>query len=83
MRDETTNTTAAGIDDRNYWVLEHSSRAVNAETLDESEAMWVRHAAYTCGSESNAGQVRSRIEREWIVPGYVVKHRFELRNVRS
>lgn len=71
------------IDDRNYWIIEHSSRSVDAATLDESESIWVRHAAYTMPTEQSCWSRASEIEREWIVPGYVTTHRFEVRNVRS
>ena len=70
------------VDDRNYWILEHSSRSFRPGS--EAEAMWVFHNAYTMPNEQSAMEQRDLIEREWVLPeGWVTEHRFGLRHVVS
>jgi hypothetical protein len=75
-------TSSEQVDDRNYWILEHSSRSFRPG--NEAEAMWVFHTAYTMPDERRAMETRARIEREWAPPaGWITEHRFSLRQVAS
>ena len=70
------------VDDRNYWILEHSSRSFRPG--NEAEAMWVIHNAYTMPNERLAMEQQARIEAEWVLPeGWVTEHRFGLRHIVS
>lgn len=75
-------TTIDAVNDRDYWILEHSSRCYRPGC--ESDAMWVRHDAYTMPSEQHAVLHAAQIESEWSVPaGWVADHRFSVRRVAS
>jgi hypothetical protein len=73
-------TSSEQVDDRNYWILEHSSRSFRPGS--EAEAMWVIHNAYTMPNERLAMEQQARIEAEWVLPeGWVTEHRFGLRHI--